>query len=173
MALFIPNIASKSELGHTLMRSGLEASGQSWKTGAPLVWSSGKLAEASANPRDIVGWALSTASGTANTKVTFVAAMPGIHELEMCVDKASGLGTHQLAQTDVGAVYGITKSAGGIWYIDIDKVTAGTNTAVSITELIDPIGATTADTPTNTNTGGARVRCVLLSEASFLQTAAS
>jgi hypothetical protein len=46
-----------------------------------------------------------------------------------------------IAQTDLGAIYGLTKDAGnGFWYIDKNKTTVGTGACVQITTLVDPVG---------------------------------
>jgi len=173
MALFDPTV-SMTALPRTCELRGIETASSTWHRGAPLVWASGKLAEASANPRDIAAFAASPASGTTDAEVIAIRALAaGLIHVEICLDKAGGLATVPLAQTHVGAVYGITKSAGGIWYLDIDKVTAGTNTVLLIEELLDPIGAKTNDTPTDKNTGGARVRCIVLVEATAAGTAAA
>lgn len=171
MARQHPNLV-ETEYYHVPTLDGIEAATQSYKKGAFVVWSSGKIAEASANPRDIAGLALAAASGTTNNATIFADLLPGV-KLEMSLDKAADLGNRALAQTDVGAAYGVTKDSNGVWYVDIDKVTAGTNTAVRVVKLIDPIGAKTSDTPTDTNSGGNRVWVRLLTEASAYQTAAS
>lgn len=46
-----------------------------------------------------------------------------------------------IAQTDLGAIFGLTKDAGnGFWYVDKDKTTAATGACAQITDLIDPVG---------------------------------
>jgi hypothetical protein len=46
-----------------------------------------------------------------------------------------------IAQTDLGALFGLTKDAGNnFWYVDKDKTTAATGGCVVITDLIDPVG---------------------------------
>lgn len=142
---------------------GLEASAQSYKMGAPLIPSSGKLAEAGANPRTFLGFAAYDAAAVADTKTRFYPALP--HQVfEGTLDKASGLGTRALLQSDVYSEFGLTKDASGVWYVDIDKTTGGTNTMVLIVGLKDPVGAIQGDTPTATNSGNARVFFVVLTE---------
>lgn len=143
--------------------NGIEASAQSWKIGAPLIGSSGKLAEASANPRTFLGFAADAASGTADTGVRYYPALP-FTVYEGTLDKASGLGTRALAQSDVFAEYGLTRDASGIWYVDIDKTTGGTNTMVLVVGLVDKVGAIQGDTPGPNNSGNARVLFVVLNE---------
>ena len=46
-----------------------------------------------------------------------------------------------IEQTDLGAIYGLTKDAGnGQWYIDRFKDAVGTGACVQITDFVDPIG---------------------------------
>lgn len=46
-----------------------------------------------------------------------------------------------IAQTDLGAIYGLTKDAGNnYWYIDHNITTVNGGACVQITDLIDPVG---------------------------------
>ena len=46
-----------------------------------------------------------------------------------------------IAQTDLGALFGLTLDAGNnYWYVDKDKTTTATGACVQITDLIDPVG---------------------------------
>jgi hypothetical protein len=46
-----------------------------------------------------------------------------------------------IAQTDLGAIYGLTKDAGNnYWYIDHNITTTAGGACVQITDLIDPVG---------------------------------
>lgn len=48
---------------------------------------------------------------------------------------------HALAQTDIGAIYGLTKDATtGNWFVDTTIITAATGACCLITNLLDPIG---------------------------------
>lgn len=172
MSRFAASVVAAEVGGHTPMVEGIETASSTWARGSFLIFASGKIAIAGTNPRDILGLALSAASGVTDRKLTLAHIIPGLTRLEMSLDSAGGLGTRALAQTDVGAVYGVTLNS-GVWYVDVDKTTPGTNTAVRVLALKDPIGATTADTPSNTNTGGGRVIVTLLSDASHLHTAAA
>lgn len=65
-----------------------------------------------------------------------------------------------LAQTMVGAIFGLTKDATtGFWYVDNYITTAGTGACVEIVDLIDPVG-----------TLNGRVEFRVTSAASQLQT---
>lgn len=168
-----PEVAQATELPRTPTIRGIETASSTYKRGAPLVWASGKLAEASANPRDIAAWALFAATGTTDAEVIAARALPGgLVMVEITLDSAGATGTIALAQTHVGTAYGIT-AASGVWYLDVDKTTAGTNTVLRVEKLLDPIGAKLGDTPTDRNSGHARVLCSILSEATASQTAAS
>src|SRR5258707_15612653 len=61
---------------------GIEAATQTWKVGAPLVNSSGSLAEATTGTTGyaglIVGFALAPARGTTGADVNFVPAVQGL-----------------------------------------------------------------------------------------------
>jgi hypothetical protein len=46
-----------------------------------------------------------------------------------------------IAQTDLGAIFGLTKDPGNsFWYVDKDKTTTALGACVTITDLIDPVG---------------------------------
>jgi hypothetical protein len=50
-------------------------------------------------------------------------------------------GDGTIAQTDLGAIFGLTKDAGNaFWYIDKDITTAATGAVAQITDLLDPVG---------------------------------
>lgn len=103
---------------------GIEAASQTYKVGAPLVTSSGKLQEASANPTAIIGIALSAATGVTNSTVLYYPAVQDTFLFLISIDKASAQGgaLAVLAQTNVYATFGITKdSTTGFWYLDVDK----------------------------------------------------
>lgn len=47
---------------------------------------------------------------------------------------------HNLAVTDVGVIYGLTKGANNQWYIDTTIATLAAGAVVLVTELVDPVG---------------------------------
>jgi hypothetical protein len=47
----------------------------------------------------------------------------------------------KIAQTDLGAIFGLTKDLGNMfWYIDKAKTTAAAGAVAQITDLLDPVG---------------------------------
>ena len=130
-----------------------EAASQTFKVGAPLVWSSGYLAEAGTNPTEIFGVSLAAGHGFTYAGGPAVAVDEAIPPLNLCgfvpigpgvifaisVDKASGQGTSSaiLAQASEGVTFGITKdSTTGYWYLDVDKT--ATYLVVRVVGFIDP-----------------------------------
>lgn len=106
---------------------GIEAASQTYKQGAPLVNSSGKLVEASANPTAIIGIALAAATGVTNTQVLYYPAIQDGYFFLISIDKASAQGgaLAVLAATTIYSTFGITKDATtGFWYLDVDKSAA-------------------------------------------------
>lgn len=125
--------------GHysTDFKQGKEAASQSWKRGAPLIVVSGLLTEASEGDLsgDVVGFAVKDATGVTDTVTDFI---PAFEELEMEGTLENGsTGDYALTQADVGALYGLAKTAAGIWYIDQADTT---NPNVYIMSLVDPVG---------------------------------
>lgn len=144
--------------------------------GAPVVLTSGLLVEASANPRNIIGFARSVhpfvpAGATDQTSMPISPALASMAVTYIGTLSDTAL-TRVLAATDVGAFYGITKT-GSRWHLDSAKTTAGTNTVAMVLRLIDPVGASPADTPSPTNSGLALVEFCLLNEATATGTAAA
>lgn len=141
---------------------GIEAGSQSYKTGAPLVNSSGSLAEAGANPTTVIGVALAAATGTTGAQVLYYPAIQDSYLFEISIDKASGQGgaLAVLAQTNVYATYGITKDGTtGYWYLDVDK--SGGNQVVRV------FGFPTS-TPAGTVNGRCYVRWLRASATLFI-----
>lgn len=157
--------------------TGIEAASQTYKLGAPLVTSSGKIAVGGTNPRNVLGFADVDASGTTDAEAPYHPALLNMMFEGSLDDTLSGSNaplTHALAQTDVYAVAGLTVDAAtGFWYIDASKTTDGTNSAVVVMGLKDPIGAKPGDAPTALNSGGGRVYFMMLSEATAFHRAAS
>ena len=119
---------------------GIEASGQTWKVGAPLVNSSGSLAEASTDTSGYAGTIIGFASGPA-TGVTGAAApfIPAISTatfsgtVDGTLVSTNAPGTGSVAQTAVWGGIGLQKdAASGLWYL----CTTGTASFI-IVGLID------------------------------------
>ncbi len=124
-------------IGAHLVRQGAEGASQTFKRGAPLVYSSGYLIEATSGAAlDIVGFALTeghnTTAGAYN--VDYVPS-------ELCrvwKGRLCSTSDHALAQTDLGTAYGLAAESSR-WYVDYDEGTAGQK-SVTVVELIDPVG---------------------------------
>lgn len=125
-------------IGAHLIRSQAEGLSQTFKRGAPLVFSSGYLVEATSGAAlDIVGFAL-TAGHNAAAGAYNVDYVP----VEFCRSwkgKLAGATAHAIAQTDLGTAYGLASNGDGTWYVDADESTAEQK-SVTVTELIDAIG---------------------------------
>ena len=121
-----------------LMRSGAEAASQSFKRGAPLVWSSGYLAEATSGAAvDIVGFAAEDAHNDSSAGTHDVAYYP----TEQCptfIGKLAAASDHTLAQTDLGTAYGLA-STSSKWYVDYDE-SSSSHKSVTVVRLIDAVG---------------------------------
>jgi hypothetical protein len=104
---------------------GQEAAGQTWKVGAPLVNSSGSLAEATTGTTGyaglIVGFALAPATGVTATDVAFVPALQGLcfsGTVDGTLSGSNAPGTGSVAQTAVWGGIGLQKDgASGLWYL--------------------------------------------------------
>ena len=133
-----------------------EAATQTYKTGAVLVFSSGTIAEAGANPLGIVGIAendgqnLGSAGfypkespgvgGIGGQGPLVLWALPGVvFEANLAGTTAGDPDqTHTLAITDVGTKFGIAKgTTSKLWYINFSDTT---NLRVVVTGLKDPVG---------------------------------
>jgi hypothetical protein len=126
-------------------------SGGAITEGAPVVFSSGKVVEATdaaggaAGP--FVGIALNSTTA-ANQDVMVALALPGRRFVaSLGSNSSSGQsddGSHALALTDIGALYELHKDATtGKWLVGADST--GANAAARITALVDKVGATTND----------------------------
>lgn len=138
----------------------LYVSGAAITEGAPLVFSSGKVVEATdvdagaAGP--IVGVALHSVAG-ANEDMMVALPLPWRRFVGSLTDLAvavgSDAGTHALALADIGTVFELHKDdTTGIWVLG---GTGGANAMAVVTALVDPIGATSNDaTPQFGSAGG-------------------
>lgn len=113
-----------------------EGTTQSYKKGAPLVYSSGYVVEASANPTAILGIATANAGGTTHQAAAPIVPVNSRSLIfEISIDGAASNnnapGTGSLAQANVGSTYGITKdAASGFWYLDTSK--SGSNQVATL-----------------------------------------
>lgn len=91
------------------------------------------------NPINIAGIAALAATGTAGANMPYYPALPGM-VFEGSVDN-TGAGTGVIAAGDLFEEYGLTVTAGGIWYIDKDK--SGVNRRVKIIGFRDAVAVVT------------------------------
>lgn len=136
--------------------SNQEAATQTYKAGAVLIFSSGTLTEAGANPTGIVGIAENDGQNLAaagfypkeSPGVAGVGAQGPLVALALpsVVFEGNLAGTtagdpdqtHTLAITDVGLKFGIAKgTTSKLWYVNFSDTT---NTRVVVVGLRDPVG---------------------------------
>lgn len=146
MAANIVSIAPDITLGAwegSLIQHGIEGTSQTWKVGAPLVVSSGKLIEATTSTSaksGVVGIALAAASGVANTDVPYVPLSPDVQTFQGTVDgtlsSSNAPGTGTLTQANMYTGGTLQKdAASGKWFLN------NTATGDFIFEAaIDPVG---------------------------------
>ncbi len=172
-------------LGFPSMERASEAATQTFLTGAPLVLSGGHLQECAFGGAEVVygvsaepghnltvagtkeeGYSEGTAPNQASSKIIPHGAWP--KDGLIGVYRADGNNIFSIAlkagqvftQAMVGTTYGITKDAGGYWYLDNTDV-AGDN-AVATCIGVD-------DSAPNTATGGARVFFQFISTLRFFK----
>lgn len=126
-----------------------EAATQTFKQGAVIVTSAGYAQEAGVDPSAIVGVAAmpgsnldtaGVAKGAYDGACRMIPALPH-SQFEFTLDSAAGTPYASLA-TDMGAAYGLTKDANGLWYVDVDKT--GGQAAVNVVGFRDPVGTAQA-----------------------------
>jgi len=126
-------------IGSHLLRTEKEAASQTFKRGAPLVASSGYLAEATSGAAlDIVGFAVTEGHNDSSAGTSTVQYVP----TELCnawQGKLAATAGHTLAQTNLFTAYGLAKNAGGYWYVDSDESSASQKSA-TVVGIIDAIG---------------------------------
>lgn len=117
-----------------------EAATQSWKAGAPIIFTSGgsTVEIGGADPSSIIGIAAHNASGTTNATCRVYPAVPGA-VFQGVLGGSSN--PHTLAQADVGDVFGIVAAASGAWHLDADD-TAVANVRARVIGLVDAVGTT-------------------------------
>lgn len=132
--------SQRQGLMSTPIYNGPEGSSQTFKRGAPLVYSSGYLVVAT-TPIDtgdaIVGFALRDgANDTAHSTLPYVPALP--HMVFEGVLSNASTGTHTSAQTDQGLTFAIdTDTSTKAWALDFSNTT---NPSALVIALVDPIG---------------------------------
>lgn len=104
----------------------VEGSSQTFNKGTPLVWSSGKIVAASANPTAIVGISAAAGQNVTTSPACLVVAIRPNCIFEITIDGAASggnaPGTGSLTQANIGTTYGITKDGtSGNWYLDTSK----------------------------------------------------
>ena len=139
------------------LMEGYEAASSTFKDGAILKRSSGKLAVAGAdNTADIIGVAAAPASGTTDAKRQFVLAVGNIFEATLEDETNTD---HALVITNLYTDYAAQVDSSGNYYVDENDTT---NTCVMI------VGANKSDI--DAATVRARVLCVFLADALAQQT---
>jgi hypothetical protein len=125
----------------SVVAPGIEAASCTFKAGAPLVNSSGSLAEATTGTTGyaglIVGFALGPATGVTGAQILYTPAVQGI-AFQGTVDgtlvATNAPGTGSVAQTGVYGGIGLQKdAASGLWYL----CTTGTASFI-IVGLVSP-----------------------------------
>lgn len=147
-------------LHHTPVMTAPEGASETYLRGAPLVYSGGRVDEAGANPRSIVGIALHNGQNNAAEGAVNAQYCPAIQGVifEGSIDTSAAEGTGAIALADLGAEYGITESS-NLWYIDKNKTTGGTNTVARVVGFRDPVGEVMG-----------RIYFIFLSEVTVYQT---
>lgn len=155
-AVRFPDHVTQAGATSVSIQKGVEAAGQSWKRGAPLVNSGGSLAEAASPLTDaqvVVGFAVADATGVTGSVVDYMPADPQL-EFEATLEDATN-GDHALAAADLNSRHTMVKKAAGdnagAWYVN-ENVTAAP--AVYVTALVGNVGDVQG-----------RVRCRLLATA--------
>ena len=119
------------------VRGGTAPVSETWKRGALLARSSGRLIEAGADPTLIVGVAIHDVTVTvAGDEVKYVPAHLGV-EFEGSLMGAAAA-NYTLVQTDMYLTYGVAADA-TTGYLSIDQCDTSANLVV-ITGFVDPVG---------------------------------
>ena len=137
---FIPSKNLGSASGVIPLMAGVEAATQSWKKGAVLINSSGKIAIAAADPvAEIVGVAAGPASGVTDAEVLYYPARPGMVFEATFEDETNQ--DHVLVIANMFANFAVQLDSNGIFYVDENDTT---NTGVVIVGYKDALGTTRA-----------------------------
>jgi hypothetical protein len=130
-----PIVLYSTRGGAAPVEHGLEGATQTWKRGALLVPSSGKLIIGSADPSNIAGVALSAATGVTDADTMYLRPRDD-DEFEATLTVPAL--TYVLVGNEVGNRYGIGLDApSGFFYADQSDVT---NDVVIITGFVSKVG---------------------------------
>lgn len=114
---------------------GIEDASMSWVSGALLVNAAGQAAEAGADPANLIGVALTPASGVENSDVMYLRPRDD-DEFEATLTTSAF--TYALVGTERDNRYGVARDATTkYWYIDQAETTAD---VVVITKFISKVG---------------------------------
>lgn len=151
MAVNIPVIKSISGskslgLNGVPLFNGPEGASQTYKRGAPLIYTSGYLVVAGSAPIDtgdvVVGFATQDGrNGTAGQyTATYVPVIPSAIFTGVLSNKSTS--SHTLVQTNLGVAYALDVDATSLaWYIDVNNTT---NPVCRIVGFQDPVGTVDA-----------------------------
>lgn len=119
-----------------------EGASQTFKAGAPLVWSSGALIEATAPPAAIAAFALEDAHNNAVAGAATVSVMPCRPGTEFYSNLlANAAANHTFAQADMGLTFQLQKAAyitgDATQYWHVARVTTGNVAAKPVSQVGD------------------------------------
>lgn len=118
----------------------LEAATQTFKRGAPLVFSGGYVQEATASSEEVIGIAATDGSNDASAGTSVQRVIPIIPGMVFEGATSSALTDRATAQTDAGAIWGIAKDATNLgWYLNASE---STNYKVRIIGFKDAVTTT-------------------------------
>lgn len=127
-------------LASTAWGEGVEAAAQTFKLGAPLINSSGRLAIGLADlMTGIIGFAAGAASGVTDAKISYWVATGGQVFEATLEDQA--IEDHALVRADMFSKKALQVDSNGVWYIDEND---GVNKSVVIVGFRDAIGTVRA-----------------------------
>lgn len=126
-----------------VVRHGIEGTSQTWKVGAPLVLSSGKLIEATTSTSaksGIIGFAYAAATGVASSDVPYCPPASHMITFQGTVDgtlsSSNAPGTGTLTQANMFTGGTLQKdAASGLWFL----CNSATGDFI-FTDAIDPVG---------------------------------
>lgn len=140
MALQAMAPSQRSGLHSTPSDVGPEAATQVWIKGSLLVASSGYVAEAGADPVDILGVAQEPSHNDAAAGTHDVGYTPALSHVifEGNIDTSAAVGTGAIAATDRYAEYGVFQDPTTFhWYVDKNEAV---NVKVIVLGFRDPVG---------------------------------
>lgn len=124
-----------TKFGSVDIRHRQQAASQTFKAGALLVNSSGRVAECGADPTNLLGVGLMDAPNVTNANVMF-AQLNSVDEVEVTLTTSAF--TYALVGTEIDNRYGAAKDATtGYWYADQGETTAD---VFVITGFVSKIG---------------------------------